>query len=327
MLRALRPFLVSLLCTWVILAAAAIIYSREHNHASWILTAALPAFICEAFFYLASIFEETRQIFKKLRLPRLRAVLLWLTALAPYLVFTLLSGTFQRNAFYLFAGLTAALAFWFAVLPRRPAYDIGFLIIAAAPQITRVFPRLLSAPDPQISILGHLIWIHVGILALLAIRDWNPGPFSFWPSPREWQIGLFVFLLAVAPIIGLAEGVHDVSFVVPSAVWWRLSGEGFGTLLGMLWVVALSEELFFRGFIQRGLQLAWGNAIPAILVSALLFGSVHLWVHHFPNWPHAVVVCLLGVACGFAYWWAGSVRASMVTHSLVVVVWRLFFRS
>ncbi len=326
MLRALRPFFISLLCTWVILAAAAIIYSREHSHSSWILTAALPAFICEAFFYLASIFEETRQFLKKLRAPRLRAMLLWLSALAPYVIFTLSSGTFHRNAFYLFAALTAALSFWFVLLPRRPAYDIGFLVIAAAPQITRVFPRLFFGPDPQISMLAHLIWIHVGIAALLLLREWNPGPFSFWPSPREWQVGFFVFLLAIAPLIGLAEAVHDVHFVIPHAAWWRVAGEGAGTFLGILWVVALSEELFFRGFIQRALQLAWGNVIPAILVSALLFGGVHLWIHQFPNWPHASVVFILGLACGVAYWWAGSVRASMVTHALVVVTWRLFFR-
>jgi membrane protease YdiL (CAAX protease family) len=188
-----------------------------------------------------------------------------------------------------------------------------------------VFPRLYVAKDPQIAILGHLMWIHVGVMALLVLREWNPGPFSFWPAPREWRIGLLVFVLAIAPLIGLAVAVHDVRFVVPHAAWWRVAGEGLGTFFGILWVVALSEELLFRGFIQRALTQAWGK-IAAIAVSALLFGSVHLWVHAFPNWRHAAVVVLLGMACGIAYWWAGSVRASMVTHALVVVTWRLFFQ-
>jgi membrane protease YdiL (CAAX protease family) len=136
---------------------------------------------------------------------------------------------------------------------------------------------------------------------------------------------MFVFLLAIAPLIGLAEAVHDVRFVVPHSPWWRTAGEGIATFFGILWVVALSEELFFRGFIQRALAKSWGN-IAAILVSALLFGGAHLWVHAFPNWQHALVAALLGMACGLAYWWAGSVRASMVTHAFVVVTWRLFFR-
>jgi membrane protease YdiL (CAAX protease family) len=309
----------------VALAAAAIVYSRQHAHSSWILSAALPAFLCEAIFYLASVFTETRELFRKLRLPKLQAAALWVSALAPYLIFSLAAGTFHRNAFYLLAGLTAALSFWYVILPRRAAYDIGFLIVAAAPQVTRVFQRLYIAPDPQISLLGHLMWIHVGVAALLVLREWNPGPFSFWPTPREWQIGMFVFVLGIAPMIALAEAVHDVRFVLPHAAWWRVAGEGIATFLGILWVVALSEELFFRGFIQRALAKSWGS-IAAIVVSALLFGSAHLWVHAFPNWQHALVASLLGVACGIAYWWAGSVRASMVTHAFVVVTWRLFFR-
>ena len=325
MLRTLRPFFITLFCTWAVLVAASIVYSKQHAHAAWILSAALPAFLCEAAFYLASIFKQTRELLAKLRLAKLQAILLWISALAPYLILSLLAATFNRNAFYLLAGLSAALSFWFAILPRRPVYDAGFLVLAAAPQVTHVFARLYVLP--QMDILGHLAWIHVGILALLVLRQWKPGEFGFWPTPREWQVGVFVFLLAIAPLIGLAQALHDVRFVVPHAAWWRFAGEGIGTFFGILWVVALSEELFFRGVIQRALAGQWRNAAPAILVSAMLFGAAHLWVRDFPNWRHAVVASLLGIACGIAYWWSGSVRASMVTHAFVVVTWRLFFRS
>lgn len=328
MLRTLRPFFISLVCTSIGLVAAAIVYSQQHAHSAWIISAALPAFLCEAIFYLASIFEQTRELFRKLRVPKLQAILLWISALAPYLIFSLAAGTFEPNRFYLLAGLTAVLSFWFAVLPRRPAFDIGFLVVAAAPQITRVFARLYVPPTPisGSDILGHLMWIHVGVIALLVLRDWNPGEFSFWPGKREWQIGLIIFLLAIAPLIGLAEALHDVRFVVPHGAWWRIAAEGIATFFGVLWVVALSEELFFRGVIQLAIQKQLRNPFAAILIASVLFGGVHLWVYRFPNWRHAAVVCLLGIACGFAYWLAGSVRASMVTHAFVVLSWRLFFR-
>ena len=166
----------------------------------------------------------------------------------------------------------------------------------------------------------------MGIIALLLLRDWNPGEFSFWPSPREWQIGMFAFLLGIAPLIGLASATHDVHFVAPHTDWWRAAVTGAGTFFAILWVVALSEELFFRGFIQRALKNYWRNPAIAILLTALLFGSAHLWVHTFPDWQRALTASLLGIVCGIAYWWAGSVRASMVTHAFVVVTWRLFFR-
>jgi len=323
MLRTLRPYFISLFFTCVALAVAAIVYSKQHPQLPWILSAALPAFLCEAVFYLASIFKQTRELFKKLRSSKLQAILLWISAFTPYLVFSLAAHTFERNSFYLLAALSAILSFWFVILPRRPAYDIGFLIIAAAPQITGVFKRLYALK--QMDTLGHLMWIHVGILALLVLREWNPGEFSFWPTPREWQIGLFLFLLAIAPLIGLSQAVHFAHFVTPNAHWWRMAAEGAATFFGILWVVALSEELFFRGFIQRALANQW-NQIVAIVLSAPLFGAAHLWAHQFPNWQNAVVAAALGVACGVAYWWAGSVRASMVTHALVVVTWRLFFQ-
>lgn len=310
---------------------AAIVYSKQHPQSNWIVTAALPAFLCEAFFYLASVFKETRYQFRRLRSPRLKSLLILLSALIPYLAYSLLAGTFNRNAFYLLFGLSALMSFWFTLFPRRLAYDAGFVVLAAVPQLTHVFARLYVRPAGStlngIETLGHLAWIHAGILALLALREWDAGEFGFWPTPAEWQVGVFAFVLGIAPLLGLANAVHYVRFVMPQAAWWRMALTGIGTFFGILWVVALSEELFFRGFIQRALMKQWRGPVGAILMSALLFGCSHLWTHGFPNWRYAVVAALLGVICGVAYWRAGSVRASMVTHAFVVVVWRLFFVS
>ncbi len=279
--------------------------------------------LCESFFYLASVFKQTRDLFKKLRSVIVQSLLLWLSALVPYLIFSLSANVFNRNCFYLLAGLTLIFSFWYAVVPRRVAYDIGFLVLAAAPQITGVFKRFYVIR--QMDVLGHTMWIHVGIFALLVLRDWKSGEFSFWPQPREWQIGSVVFVAAIAPLIGLSQAVHFAHFAAPTAVWWRVFAEGVAVFFGSLWVVALSEELFFRGFIQNALEKQWGT-VSAILSASLLFGIAHLWTYGFPNWRYAIVTVLLGIACGIAYWWSGSVRGSMVTHALVVVTWRLFFQ-
>ena len=323
MLRTLRPFFISLFFTLSGLVVAAIVYSRQHPQASWILSAALPALLFEAVFYLASTFKQTREWFKKLLSHKLQAALMWISALLPYLIFSLGAHVFNRNSFYLYSCLTAIFCFWYVLVPRRLAYDLGFLIIAAAPQITGVFKRLFVLK--QADIIGHLAWIHIGILALLILREWKPGEFSLWPNSREWQIGMLTFFISIAPLIGLAQTVHFARFVAPNGAWWRIAGEGLATFFGIIWVVALSEELFFRGFIQNALQNKW-NPIVAVLASAPIFGAAHLWVRTFPNWPYMAVASLLGVACGIAYWWAGSVRASMVTHAMVVVTWRLFFQ-
>lgn len=307
--------------------ATALVYSQQHPYSQWVMTAALPAFLVEAFFYLASVFEETRARFNRIRLPRLKAALLWISALLPYSIFSLATGTFERNAFYLLALLCAVFAFWYVLLPRRVAYDVGFLVIAAAPIVTHVFRRIYRSPDDiRVDILGHLMWIRLGIAALLILREWNPGAFGFWPRAREWRAGILWYFIFVIPIVALALGIHDVHFELVSGPWWRVAGIGIGTFFGILWVVALGEELFFRGVIERALLDTWRSTALAVAVSALLFGSVHLGFRQFPDWRRALTTVLLGIALGIVYARTASVRASMVTHAFVVATWRMFFK-
>jgi uncharacterized protein len=290
--------------------------------------AALPAFLVEVSFYLASMFESTRVAFARINSRRSQAALLWISSLIPYVVFALLAGTFTRNAFYLLAALTAIFSFWYAIVPKRFAYDAGFVVIAAAPILLRVFPRVYIAPDPhvRVDVLGHLMWLRIGVLALLVLREWQPGPFGLWPRASEWRSGLFWLLVFVLPIIAVALWLHDVRFDPLHGEWWRVAGIAIGTFLGALWVIALGEELFFRGLIERAFLKAWATPVVAILLSAVLFGAAHLWFHQFPNWRRACVATLLGAACGIAYWRSGTVRAPMVTHAMVITIWRVFFK-
>ena len=328
MFRTKRPYLIAVVCSWLALFIVAAFYSKQHPSFHWIWSAALPAFSLEIAFYLGSVLESTRSWFGRLPRILLKALLLWLSALAPFLIFTLAAGVFQRNAFYLLALLTALLALWYVVLPRRIAYDIGFLVLAAAPFVTKVFERIYRTPDHhlRVDILGHLMWIRLGLIALLVFRPWNPGPVSFWPTAREWKTGLLWFGLAIVPLVLTALAIHDVSYEPQSGPWWRVAALAIGYFFGFLWVVSLAEELFFRGFIERALlNRRWPSPL-AVITSSILFGSVHLWFHQFPNWRQATVATVLGVACGVCYLQTGSIRASMVTHTLSIVTWRILFR-
>jgi len=292
------------------------------------MSAALPAFMAEAVFYLAAGFEETRAWFAMIGSKRAQAGLLWISALIPYLIFSFSTGTFLRNAFYLLAALTAIFAFWYAVAPRRWAYDIGFLVIAGYPVLARIFGRIYRSPDPHIrgaDILGHLMWIRVGIMALLVLREWDPGAFTFWPRAREWKIGTVCYCGAIIPIIALALSLHDVTYGLRTGEWWKIGAYGIGTFFAFLWVVAFGEELFFRGVVERAMLDNWNSRVAAVALASVIFGAAHLWFHQFPNWRRALVATFLGIACGIAYLRSNSVRAPMVTHALVVATWRMFF--
>ena len=319
-----------LACSWGALLGADFLYSRQYPGSYWITGALLPALAVEVGLYLASVLGQTRKWFASFRPARAQALALWASSLIPYLIFSLRAGTFNRNAFYLLVGLSAIFSFWHVVLPRRPAYDFGFLVIAAVPFVLRVFSRIYLSPDPHVRvdvhILGQLMWIRLGIAALLVLREWQPGAFGLWPTPVEWRSGALYYLAALIPLVGLALAIKDARWAPMPGEWWRVAGIGVGTFFGFLWVTALGEELFFRGVIARALLDHLPSKALAVLASALVFGSAHLWFRGFPDWRSALVAAVLGIFCGWAYAQTGSVRVPMVAHALVITTWRLFFK-
>ena len=96
------------------------------------------------------------------------------------------------------------------------------------------------------------------------------------------------------------------------------------TFLGTLWVLAAMEEFFFRGVLQQMLTRKLRNTALAIVVTSLLFGRFTSRYSSFPNWRFAALAAIAGLFYGRAYTQTGSVRASMVTHALVVTTWRVF---
>ncbi len=292
------------------------------------MTAALPAFGLEICFYLGTLLAETRSRLARIRPELTQAALLWISALAPYLVFALGAGTFEIHAFELLLLLTGLVSFWFFLMPRRIAYDAGFLIITAAPLIARAFQHIYVSPNHhlRIDVLGHLMWIRIGVFALLVFRGWHPGSFGLWPGLRDWRVGIAYYLAAIIPLGVMANLLGEFRFAPITGPWWQIILTGGATFFGVLWVVALAEELFFRGFIERALLDMRIPTIVAVIASAVLFGCAHLWFRHFPDWRHALIAGILGIACGYAYVQTGSVRAPMVTHACTVLTWRMLFR-
>ncbi len=74
----------------------------------------------------------------------------------------------------------------------------------------------------------------------------------------------------------------------------------------------LMEELFFRGFLYpvlaRRMGVMWG-----ILLTALPFGIIHLPQYGYA-WGVALVIVLVGVACGVVRAVTKSVGASFLVH-------------
>src|SRR5207249_3826082 len=95
----------------------------------------------------------------------------------------------------------------------------------------------------------------------------------------------------------------------------------FGTFL----LIAIPEEVFFRGILQNLLETRLGR-IGALIVAAALFGLSHFNKRATFNWRYVILATLAGIFYGRAWRANRQILASAITHTAVDVVWSLWFR-
>ena len=277
-------------------------------------------------FYASLASERIRARFERLP-PLLFATLLTVSAILPYCLATLAFGTFQWRALAWISLLAAAVSFWYILLPKKPAADILLLVFMATVWIAALFKLWYLSPYPKLylPVLGQLMWFRTGLFAMLCIRRVPGVGFGFWPSKREWKIGVAHFAIFLPLAAVLANVIKFASPRLPTLGWEKTSLLAIGTFFGTLWVLALAEEFFFRGLLQQWLTSWTRSEWAGLIAASLLFGSVHIFKNPFPNWRFAILAALAGICYGLAFRRARSIRASMVTHALVVTTWKVLF--
>ncbi len=287
----------------------------------------LPAFLVEFAFYLAPGFADVRLAFEQLGSKPVRAALLAASAVIPYLIESLGTGTFLFSSLLALLAVVLVASFWYSwIRPSIPA-DLLFLAFMAAVYLSKLFDQTFARPAPHVAldILGRLMWIRLGLMAVLSLRSMEDARFGFVPTPREWGIGVRQYLFFLPVGAAIAYLLHFAHFRPPTLEWWKFALLVIGTFLAFLWVVALAEEFFFRAFLQQLLARGMRSETIGLIFASVLFGLAHLAFRPFPNWRFAIIGGIAGVFYGLAFLQAGSMRASMVTHALVVTTWRVFF--
>lgn len=160
-------------------------------------------------------------------------------------------------------------------------------------------------------LFGNLL----GILLFFCFRPqsitWSSTFAGF--KGQKGRRSLLVFLLAL-PTIMLVNLVQEVFFpelpdLVGEEQFKQLMYHPLG-LLTISLVGPLCEELLFRGGIQTDLSLHHSNQgwfVP-IAFSSIIFALVHVNPAQMP------AALTLGLLLGFAYWWTGSLVASVGIH-------------
>src|SRR5580698_2018575 len=249
-MKQMRQFLTTLSLVWIAACIAAYVYSQQQHISSSIALAVLPAFLVELAFYLAPGFPAVRKRFDALGSKPLRAGLLSVSAVLPYLMVTSRTGSFSAIHFVELAAAILIAAFWYAWAPRGLAWDLLFLALMAAVYLSRPFDAIYGHPAPHVAlgILGQLMWIRLGLMAVLSLRPLDDARFGFVPSRPEWLVGVqyYLYFLPVGAALGYWE--RFARFHLQPMDWGKFPLLLVGTFAGVLWVVALAEEFFFRAF-------------------------------------------------------------------------------
>lgn len=125
-------------------------------------------------------------------------------------------------------------------------------------------------------------------------------------------VGLYLLCYFGYKILGLfwtsaiaeyAVELYEIAYSVPLVL---------GIVL-ISFLIVPGEEIFWRGFVQRNLQVYLGNNL-GIALAVVIYATVHIWAFN----PLLILAAIVGGACwGILYAW----RNNLVTVILAHIVW------
>lgn len=239
---------------------------------------------------------------------------------------------------------TVALGYWSHVLQGAAAIWIG--LSGAGVWLYRQFK-----PAALVVVVGTVL---LGMHALpgfdnpLIAKDLviAPGdaPYTLYFNFDKTIAGILLIALAGVPLLRSGTGWRQAArlaapVIVLNVIAAMLLSTAFGYVsfqpkwTSFFWswaavnllLTCVSEEAFFRGFIQRELDSAlsgrrWGSAI-AIGCSAVLFGAAHF----AGGWRYVLLATIAGAGYAIAYRRSRSIEMAILAHFLLNATHFLFF--
>jgi ABC-2 type transport system permease protein/sodium transport system permease protein len=217
------------------------------------------------------------------------------------------------------------------------AFSILFVIRGAAQQLWPASPASLSSALPHlllVPVLSIVLFVGLPVGAALWRRIRLRTGFLLERAP------ILVYPAALLLGISLWPWVLDLLALFHQNGWTTMTQENSNQVnrtarqlaqIAPLWLLllvavvpAITEELFFRGFLFAALRRTTGTA-TTIIVCALLFGVFHVATEPF-GLDRLLPSTLMGLILGWVCWRSGSVVAPMLLHAChnAVLIWILY---
>ena len=266
-------------------------------------------------FGLADVLASIRSRAARVLLPALLVL--------PYLAFSIPRAEFRWVYGLLLPAITVGLAGLFEFIGPTSAaiawQDLVALCVTGFP----VEFRLLSGTFPHagLSAFSKLLLLDAVLYAYLVVRRLDGVGYDFVPRLRDFAIGLRNWALYACIALPLGFLLHFIS------LYRRLPSPGSvaAALLVTFFFVAIPEELFFRGLLQNMLEARYGQN-RALVIASIIFGLSHFNKPLPFNWRYVLMASIAGIFYGLAWRDRRRLLSSGTTHTLVDVVWSLWFR-
>lgn len=239
----------------------------------------------------------------------------------PYLVFAIPTRDFQWTLALTMCGLPVVLA---ALLESSPSSQFTWQDAGALATLVAVYMLHVLTPAWPYTGLAALPKLYVADVALylyVVVRGLPAMGYSFLPQVTDILVGFREWLLFLPFGIGVGLGLRFIHFHarVPSALAVSAS------LLVTFLLVAVPEEMFFRGILENLLETRCRPWV-ALSLAAALFGLSHFNKGAAFNWRYVLLASIAGVFYGRAWSARRRLLAAALTHTAVDVVWSLWFR-
>jgi membrane protease YdiL (CAAX protease family) len=205
--------------------------------------------------------------------------------------------------------------------PQQRGHWLDFLVLFTLGLAVDLRWFEAAWPHPLVA-ANKLILLDAGLYGFHAIRQLSGVGFDLRWRKSDWKIGLreFAIYTPIAILLGLAIGFLHWHGHVDRP--WLLPAMWLFTYL----LIALPEEIFFRGWMQNLFERRMGRS-ASLIVTAILFGLSHFNKRavHF-NWRYVLLASIAGIFYGRAWRSERRIAASSVTHACVDTVWGALLR-
>ncbi|HUA93050.1 MAG TPA: type II CAAX endopeptidase family protein [Terracidiphilus sp.] len=259
------------------------------------------------------------------KLPRALQIALPVVLAIPYLLASLPFGWFRWEWFRLYALLPVVVAWLLSMVARRDREQRGhwleFIVLLALGLAVDL--RWFEGAWPRgLAFMNKLLLLDAGLYGFMGVRALSGVGFDLRLKGRDWKIGLreWLFYTPIAIALGLALGfLHwhrhiDRPWMIPLA--WLFT----------FFLIALPEEIYFRGWMQNLLERKIGRT-ASLLLTAVIFGLSHFNKRTaFFNWRYVLLAAIAGIFYGRAWRAERRIGASAITHTTVDTLWGALLR-